>query len=416
MNGALRHDTARQLMLDLFMLVQVCKSHGREHPLTLERAEAFCSKLDGHAPIALQFVKSALFVEQELVAMSWENFAKTRQLCAALARMGTHELGFGERVTPASMLTIGEQIARAARGAQTDLDDIKIPGVSWREIPEVSWGEASEEIDKGLFAMSQVALAIQESNHLSSTRNATCWDWKTGFSIVRRLERAMEADAERAIRALEMEDGGWTPCRRAVSAAMEVMMSLEFIGARRAVRRACAHAILGIAATGYEEHEGLELSEAAAILLEQMLASPVRARTGISPHRLRVTTIVDLFATHSDPVDWASFMFLLQLCYDLEWERCPVGVDFSLTRADLLAMAAQDMGVRFPPVWVSVLVSLHKDTPPGAYVEVQEGVFGVILGKERSSGHVKVMVGAEVVSLEPPLKLVSAARANGIWS
>ncbi len=63
-----------------------------------------------------------------------------------------------------------------------------------------------------------------------------------------------------------------------------------------------------------------------------------------------------------------------------------------------------------------MLVSLHKDTPPGAYVEVQEGVFGVILGKERSSGHVKVMVGAEVVSLEPPLKLVSAARANGIWS
>ncbi len=398
------------VMRDMYVLLKTAAAHGAEHPLYASVAERLVGRVEEvKPPFSLQFVRGGVFWQRELLAMDAELYERATVVAKSLDNLGVHEVNFSKVPKAEGVRAFGVALGRGMIGPSDDLDTIKVEGMSWRRIPNASWGEDQEDIDTELFALTQVALAVQEADALYKIREEG-WSFKKGLSIVRRLERAMEVEHSAAVRAMELAPGGWTPARRAVSAALNVAGSLARVGSSKGTRRSSAHVALAVGMYGFGERAGEPVDVAAAHALEKTLGMPATARTGVSPHRLRASVIIHQLAKAS-VTDWLPVCHVIQLCYELEVERVPEGVSFDLTLADLMALAAQEMGTAFAPTWVKVLIDLHGEAPCGAYARAASGEIGVVLGP-CDGGH-ELLVGARVLKVTGALELVTSAQAHG---
>lgn len=130
----------------------------------------------------------------------------------------------------------------------------------------------------------------------------------------------------------------------------------------------------------------------------------------ISPHRVRVVAL--LRALSQDAPDDPSTGLedlpaakLIALTYRLERDRRPEGVDFELTKLDLLSAAAGDEEV--DGAWLRLVINAEGVVPPGARVVLPDGSRGVVMGPgdPMDAWRPSVLVGGRVVIPDLPVRL-----------
>lgn len=404
------------VMQALFVLTKTAMAHGGEHPFALKMAEKLSDAVnDSSPPWTLQFIRGGVFLDRELVELGLEGYRRAQTIARALENLGYHELILDKKLDGPRWLEFGEALARGVLGPSDMLEGARIDGLTWRAIPNASWGGEAEEVDPEVYAICQIALALEEAPKLVLSESGA-WPWGVGLAVLRRLERAVESDLRASVRALEMAPGGWTPERRAISVAFDVLCVLMKLGVSKSTLRVASHVALAIASFGFKKRAGEPLVEALEPVLQGMLLNADKAaRTGMPPHHLKVVSIMSVFY-EGTPLDWLPFMHLINLAYDLELQRCPDGVEFALTKGDLLAEAARGMGTVYPTDWVKAIISVHGAKPPGAYVQLADGRVGVVLDSREASIDVLVgglMVHVDDLSLVRLLSTMEAQAALG---
>jgi hypothetical protein len=402
-----------EVVLSLFVLLKTVISHNATHPFARQMATKVVEAVSqSEPPWALQFIRGGVFRDRELVQMGPGGFRRAQTIAMALSRLGFHEITVEKEVDEDAWLRLCEGLAKGAIGGNDGLTGVEIDGLSWRAIPDASWGDEAEEIDPEVYAIIQLALCridcerIYEQVHERDAREG--WPWPSGLVVMRRLERALEADAAATARTLELAPGSWTPARRALSATIEVIRVLKKLGVDPREWRAAAHLTLILCVLTFEPRGGKMMLEVSADLLTFLTGQfSSTKRSGLPPHHLRVSTLAHLIA-QPDPSKWLPLIHLVSLAHELERERAPEDLELDLTRADLLAIAARDMGVRFAPVWVKALVDVHGAIPVGARVRIGGGEQGVVL--DARAQEVDVLLGSGVMKTVKPqvLGLVSS--------
>jgi hypothetical protein len=94
--------------------------------------------------------------------------------------------------------------------------------------------------------------------------------------------------------------------------------------------------------------------------------------------------------------------------YEMERARCPDGVAFDLTRADLLAHAVTLEATRFSPEWVRAVIKICGAVPVGATVLLQDGRVGVVIepGPPHNPWCPVVLIGRERIATQAPVMLI----------
>lgn len=395
---------ASVLIDQLFLAMKTCSIHGAAHPSTRAVVEsAQMAVRDTSPPFALQFVSGAVFRDRRLVALELETFTRARELAAALANLSVHELAFDEVPHADALLRLAGALARGAQGPSEALSLINLPPMRWRELPHARLGEDAEQVDGQVYTASQVVLALAEAEQIAARTDGP-WPWATGVSIVRRLERAIEIDLQATARAVELAPGAWTPTRRTIAAAFAVSAVLSRVGVSDFVRRAATHAITAACVHGYRARAGTDVEPAAQAALRAMLRSPVRAGSGVDPHRLRVSTLVHALGGGRN----AELLALLRLAYLMERKRSPAGVSFDLTGIDLLAYALNELQTEASAPWIRALIATLGAVPMGAYV-LADGMLGVVMEPSESGDpwRPKVLVGGRMITPAAPVQLCS---------
>jgi len=405
-----------EVVLSLFVLLKTVMSHNAGHPFARQMAGKVVEAVAQSEPEwSLQFIRGGVFRDRELVQMGAGGFRRAQTIALALSRLGFHEITVAKEVDEDAWLRLCAGLVKGALGASDGLDGVEIDGLSWRAIPDASWGDEAEEMDPEVYAIVQTTLCRMDCEriHESLQKSAQAgegwyWPWSAGLVVMRRLERGLDADTPACARTVELSPGEWTPARRALSVAIEIMRVLIKlkVGIREA--RVAAHLGLILSMMTYEERAGRTMLEASGGLLSFLTGQfSASERTGLPPHHVRVSTLAHLIA-QPDPSKWLPVIHLVSLVHELERERAPEGVSIDLTRADLLGIATRDMGVRFAPVWVKALIDVHGALPVGARVRLGGGEQGVIL--DARAKEVDVLLGSGVMKTvgSQQLQLVSA--------
>ncbi len=405
---------ATQAVLDrLFLVMRTIGGHGPSHPTSLKAATDLQQAVaEARCPLSLQFVSQAVFRDRSVVPLQLESWVRSQELGRALENLGVHELSFDDAPAAQTLVDLCVALARGAQGPSDVLESLRLPGVRWRELPQARLGVDAEVVEPEVFAAAQVTLAIAEAEELAARPDE--WSWPGGVSVVRRLERAAVAHAGATARTIETAPGTWTPARRAISAAFQASLVLTRIGVTEFLRRSGAHATLAVAVHGYEARYGKEPDAAAQRALPPLLARPVTARSGVDPHRLRVSALVRALTRRGkegrEPPPLLAG--LVRQAYELERRRCPADVTFDLTRVDLLAHAARMLGQghRDEP-WVRALIGVAGAVPPGAYVQLADGRLGVALDVDPGGDpwQPRVLIAGQVVIPTAPVRLYSPA-------
>lgn len=374
-----------QALLDLFILVKTVAVHGPEHPLTLQMAQTLAEHISQSAPPwKLQFIRSGVFRDMNLLELGGEGYRRARTLGGAMQNLGVHELGIERAVDASTWLRFAVELARGLVAPSQGLESLKLPGLTWRAIAHAGSGhDEADDIDPELFAITHVALAMRAMERWPSPQ-PELWPWRLGLTVLRHLERAVEASATASTRAMELAPGGWNPHRRAASMALHTLIILGELGQQESQRRACAHVALAIGLSGLSPRAGAAFGQACAIAQRKMLAG----LEDFEPERLPQHYIQSCAfgaQLQGPPTSWLPSMHLLRLLYELERERCPEGTTLSLTLADLLAIAARDMGSSYAPAWVRALIQAHGAWPPGAHVRLADGRAGLVLAVHADS-------------------------------
>jgi hypothetical protein len=393
------------------LLMKTLASHGAEHPLTVQNAEELCHAIRTVAPpFSLQFVGQATFKDRELVPLGIKGFQMAQVLAKAMRNLSLHEISFDRVPEPRGAMALAAVLVRGMSGPSDAAGRVSIPGLAWREIPSARLGADREQVDPEVMAVTQIALAIADAETLVAKRG-TPWSWNLGMSIVRRVERALETGRPCAVAAVELAPGPWSPARRAVSAVVSSVGTLQAVEAHQAVRRAAGHAALALCCTALGPREGLPIDEAAKAALEALLDVPSLAKSGLEPHRVRVCSIAYLLAQEEgDPRQQAGVLPLVKLCYELARRRCPAGVSFDLTGADLMAWAISAREARSAAPWVRLLIDMQGTIPPGAAVLLPDGRVGLVLESTPEDPlHPTVLVGAEMIPGAGPVRLLAGA-------
>lgn len=395
------------VMHELFVAMRAATRYGRTHPSTEAAAGRLADAIGGASPpFAVQLVGEAVFADRKLLPLDLEAHQRAMEVAAAVHSLGAHELSFSTKPSVSEATALVGALADGARGRESALDELLLRSVGWREIPQADWGEESQEVDPEIFAVTQVSLAVADASGLGSHG---AWRWSRGLAIVRRLERALASHRVAAKRTLEANDLPWTIARRAVSAARLAENAMSLLRLPTSARRATVHAALMISATGLAERGGVTLAEAATRALVRALETP--PPTGrISPHRVRVVAL--LRALSQDAPDDPSTGLedlpaakLIALTYRLERDRRPEGVDFELTKLDLLSAAAGDEEV--DGAWLRLVINAEGVVPPGARVVLPDGSRGVVMGPgdPMDAWRPSVLVGGRVVIPDLPVRL-----------
>lgn len=395
----------------LVTLMRTVAVHGPDHPLTKKSASGAAAAVNaGRPPFTLQFVAGGLFLNRVVVPVDVERFDRLRLLSRALHGASIHEVAIDGPVRDEAVLAFGQMLARGASGtAKSNVKPI-FQGISCRPIPGFSGG-GSDEVNPTVFAANQIIRAIEEAASISGQIDDP-WDWTTGLSVVRRIERALLASTSVALRATEVLPARWTVQRRAVSACLLATHVLERLGVERITRRATAHAVLALGLQGFTDRAGMELQDAAGLLSERFMAG-LETISGIDPHRLRTTAITHFLATartrDEAPME---VLGLIHLLYFLERRRTPAGVAFDLTIIDLLAYAVQYSGEVFEPSWVRALNWALGRFPIGSPVLSEEFGIGIVLDNTHRLGPgIGTGTGTHQLTHDP--RLLSAGQRGG---
>jgi hypothetical protein len=391
-------EAGAELLRGLYVLMKMATLHGEGHPATVRHAEEMAR--GGEEAWQLQFVRGGLFYGRQLIECDEETYEQGQEVGEALGRLGFEELSHQGKMEVSALCAMGGMLSRGMVGGASSLADHKIEGFAWREIEQTSWGEAQERVTPEVVSVSNVSLALSSVEMME----ANPWSFRDGIGLVRRAQRAWEADAEAAWEALELAEARWTPRRRAWSAALGAWSLLARAGVGEGVCRVGAHAALALGVCGYEERGGVELEVARARAVEAM-ASQLEGQSGyLPPHVLRVMALLSGLRRRGVGE-------VVELVWEMGRARSPQGVGFDLTRADLMARLAGQMGTMWSPGWVRIAVAEHGALPAGAHVRLGDGRLGVIVG--RVGGRVQVVVEGCLEVVDGRLELVSARRAAG---
>lgn len=395
----------------LHTLMKAALLHDAQHSVALGAAQALCKAVAAMSPpFTVQFVAGGVFIDRTLVPLDFNHFERGLQLTIALNRLNAHELSFETPLDAAVAQRLAQALAAGSRGPTEDLKGVELPGLTWREIPHAQSGIDAEGVDPEVAAIAHTVLGLSVVEQIAEEKDGP-WPWTKGLAVVRRLEKGLAAKDGAAMRVVELAPDGWPLPRRALAACQLVLQVLTRVGASPSNRRAAAHAALALALQGLGERDGVDPGVAADALVRRMTRETVQARSGIAPQCLLVATLVHLMGSSArgqGSVASLPVTELIELAYEMERARCPSGVDFDLTRADLLAHAVQLEGARFSPEWVRAVIKICGAVPVGATVRLQDGRVGVVIepGPAWNPWCPVVLIGAERVATSAPVMLV----------
>ncbi len=397
---------AVQAVLRLSLLMRTITLHGPTHPLAMKVAEQLREAIHAaEPPFKLQFVSPAVFRNCQLLPMDLDAYLQGADLAKALDNLDAQELQFDHAPPSASLLQLGIALSRAQNGPTPMLEERGIEGMDWRSIPK---NVTLESVDPEVFVQTQMTLALSEGDGISIDPLEP-WDWSRGMGVMRRLDRVVGTDALRAIRVIEMTPGAWTVRRRAVSAALDVMLVLNSLRVSPSVRRAGCHAALILAMRGLDPKGGKMIVDAAKAVLPRMLeAKSARMGQQSEPHRLRVTVIVNQVAKN----EWTDDLMVLRLveiAYEMARMRCPPDLAFHLNRIDVLAQAAAEAGRTLDANWTGEVVKQIGVVPPGSFVRLADGKMGIVFEPSADPWKPKVLVDGKVVQVDQPVTPFSPA-------
>ena len=404
-----------KLITSIFLLERTLRSHGATHPLARQIAGSLAKSIhEAGPPFSLQFVGAAVFRDLTLLPVSLQTYKQVVDLSASLRNLGVNELTFDNIPAVTDLVLFGEALSRGSNTVSDALDTLAIPGLSWRELEGIRWGLDVKEVDPDIYTATQVGLAVADTEQLGLLPEDP-WDWTRGLAVVRRLERAFRVSPAATERSLEITQHGWSVARRAVSASHRILVVLDALGAKRAVRRAAAHGALALAVQGLRERGGAMIVPSAQALLPRLITSKGFTRTGVEPHRLRVDALIHrLHPEFTEQRKTTSILHLLLISYELERRRCPPGVTFDLTSGDLLALAAQEAGGRYDAGFVHLLIEAAGQIPVGARVRLADGRIGLVLLANPAAPRLpKILVGAQVMTPTEPVSLASPTQPGG---
>jgi len=232
------------------------------------------------------------------------------------------------------------------------------------------------------------------------------WGWARGASIVRRLERASEADAAAPAQILELEPGAWSPARAGAAGAYWVLRTASAVGAPPFAARAAAHACLLLslraASAGEEPRRHLP----------HLVSRVVHAEdAGVSAHRVRVMALLHALA-HGDPHPAKS---LVAFFADLLVPR--VTATHTLSLVDALARMREPPGrghrsEGWPPPegLFGLVVHVVGLFPPATPVILVDGRRAVVIGPGTSGDPCRplVLVGGRVLEPSAPVRFAAA--------
>jgi hypothetical protein len=395
----------------MHMLMKAALLHDAQHSVAQGAAQGLCKAVAALSPpFTVQFVAGGVFLDRTLVPLDFNHFERGLHLTIALNRLNAHELSFETPLDVAVAQRLAQGLAAGSRGPTEDLKGVELPGLTWREIPHAKSGIDAEGVDPEVAAIAHTVLGLSVVEQIDEERDAQ-WPWTKGLAVIRRLEKGLAAKEGAAMRVVELAPDGWPLPRRALAAAQLVLQVLTRVGASPSNRRAAAHAALALSLQGLGERDGVDAQTAADALSGRMTRDPVQARSGIAPQCLLVATLVHLMGSGMrGQKSIASLMVtdLIELAYEMERARCPDGVAFDLTRADLLAHAVTLEATRFSPEWVRAVIKICGAVPVGATVLLQDGRVGVVIepGPPHNPWCPVVLIGRERIATQAPVMLI----------
>lgn len=374
---------ARDLVAQLHSLMKAVLLHDERHSLAQKNAVALCQVVAAvPPPFVLQFVAGGVFLDRTLVPLDFMHFERCLELTRALNKLAAHELSFETALPEASALRLGRALAAGLRGQGEGgfKAGEEIPGLSWREIPFAQSGIDAEGVDSEVAAIAHTVLGLSVAEQIAEKPEEP-WPWNMGLSVIRRLEKGLATNADSAMRVVEFAPEGWPVPRRALSASQLVLQVLTRVGVDAGNRRAAAHAALALGLQGMRPRGGVSVAEAADALIARITRAPIQAQSGIAPQCLLVASLLHVMGTEMRRKRSVSLMIaeLVELAYEMERARCPEGVPFDLTRADLLAFAVEHGKHRFATDWVRAVIKVCGTVPVGACVQLADGRVGMVI-------------------------------------
>jgi hypothetical protein len=369
-------EAAGRLIDAMAAAMKVVSTYEGDHPAARRAGQDIANAAaEAKTPFSLQFVAEAAFRNKQLIPLTIERFRKVEAVGGALHNLGQHELSFDKVPAADDMLSLLRALARGALGPAHDLDVLNLKHVSWREIPNLSWGEDPEEVDEEVYCATQVVLALMDAERILAEMDEV-WPWGRGLSAVRRLERAIGRSTAATAHAMETAPGPWSPARRAVAVVALLGQVLRKLDVDSKLRRVAMHAGLGLALHGYSAQGASALPLAGEAFRERLLAMKIKTRRGVEPHRLRLFALVhQLVEGRGKP---PAMLGLVALAYELEAQRISGGQPLAFV--DLLARTRKRVsGSPMEPMLRLVLATTGV-VPPGTKVELADGRAGVVLG------------------------------------
>lgn len=367
--------TARMMVERLFVLMRTLAVHGQSHPVCVQIAQALADGIGAaELPFTLQFVRQAVFQDHALVMFDPGGFQRSLRVAAALAAVGVHQISVDQVPSVDDLIALGAELA-APRGAP-----LQFAGVELRAIRDGQTGTAGEAVEPERFAAVMLLRALMDAEHIEAVRGGP-WPWSRGAAILRRLERATDADARTSTRFLDVAPGERSVPRRAVQATALALAAMRLVGLDVATRRVGGHATLAVALAGLRPRGGDDFATAATRALDQLRSTLSAGRSKVDPHRLRACALVhDVTFRPEARSRWHPVARLMELVYEHEVLRCPPDATFDLDAVDLLSALAVRSFVQDDPGWLQALVEIVGRWAPGVRVTLEGGESGVLLG------------------------------------
>ena len=396
----------------LFLAFRLVASHGQAHPLAQQAVKNLTAIVEAATPpFSLQFIRQAVFRDKVLVPFDLAGFEKSQVLAQAMGALGVQELFFEGQPQEASMLSLAGVLAHPVVNDEGYQGEIAFPGVLLREIPGANLAQSAEAVDPEVFLAGQLALAVADAEELVEHVGKP-WPWFLGLSCARRVERCLGVGAVPLLRALEIAPGEWSVARRAVAAAVNTGVALAAVGVGVRLRKVGIHAALALAVHGLDLREGKDLRGAAEATLPALL--PPKGGRPLEPHKSKVCALVHRLAGTAARAGKPGLGQLLWLTYRMEVARLPVGLDFALTLADLVAQIHAE-GLDGDARWLEAIIHASGAIPPGARVRLPDGRVGLVLGPGdlADARCPKVWVGGTVVQPRAAVELLGPREARG---
>ena len=193
----------------------------------------------------------------------------------------------------------------------------------------------------------------------------------------------------------------WSLSRCAASGTRCALQVLGALGIPQTLRRAIAHATLGLLLSGLRQ-DSFEPEAAARSFSALAKKTSTRLLSG-SAHRIRTLAAVDSLLSNSH-TDLGSIRALLETTMGLEFAR--LHSPTTPPRVELLAMGLR----HFDSDWMRIIIQTEGAVPCGSRVALADGREGVVIGPAQGASPWKplVLVGREVVQPQQDVSLISA--------